>query len=281
MLNRKPPKSGSALFGVVLSAALCVAILPSRAQAVDKSSYHLLAPVPDEHLRPLSADRPDVTESPITVDAGHFQVEASLFDFTRDRSSSAVTWGAINAKVGLLDRTDLQFVWNAYERRTGAETAQGGGDLVLRLKQNLWGADEGKTALAIMPYVKFPVGSASLGNDHVEGGLIVPFSFPVTEEIGVGMMIEVDVIRDEADESYLSDWLHSVATGGELHGPIGWYGEYIGAADSRDEQSYRALLGAGLTYLWNENLMLDVGTNMGLSSEAEDFRVFTGVTARR
>ena len=37
----------------------------------DKSSYNLFNPVPENLMRDLSPDRPDVTESPFTVDAGH------------------------------------------------------------------------------------------------------------------------------------------------------------------------------------------------------------------
>ncbi|MEE9212565.1 MAG: hypothetical protein V3U29_07920, partial [Phycisphaeraceae bacterium] len=38
--------------------------------AADKNGYHLFNPTPRHLMRDLSADRPDVTESPITVDAG-------------------------------------------------------------------------------------------------------------------------------------------------------------------------------------------------------------------
>ena len=41
----------------------------------DKSIYTLFHPTPREWMREMSTDRPDQTESPNTVDAGHFQVE--------------------------------------------------------------------------------------------------------------------------------------------------------------------------------------------------------------
>ena len=37
----------------------------------DKRHYHLFNPTPRELLREMSTDRPDVTESAFTVDAGH------------------------------------------------------------------------------------------------------------------------------------------------------------------------------------------------------------------
>jgi len=42
-------------------------------------------------MRDLSADKPDATESPITVDAGHYQVELSFMDFGRDTGGGETT----------------------------------------------------------------------------------------------------------------------------------------------------------------------------------------------
>lgn len=41
----------------------------------DKSGYSLFKPTPRQFMRELTTDRPDQTESPYTVDAGHFQVK--------------------------------------------------------------------------------------------------------------------------------------------------------------------------------------------------------------
>ena len=73
-------------------------------------------------LRDLEADRPDATESPRTVDAGHFQVEMSLLGYSRDRSggmrSESWTWAETNIKYGLNDSMDLQLVFSPYVRES-------------------------------------------------------------------------------------------------------------------------------------------------------------------
>src|SRR5438093_6841318 len=55
----------------------------------DKRQYHLFNPTPRAFLRELSTDRPDKTESPYTVDAGHFQIEMDLVSYSRDRDTHA------------------------------------------------------------------------------------------------------------------------------------------------------------------------------------------------
>src|SRR4051794_30904511 len=57
----------------------------------DKSQFSIFNPTPRKFMRELSADRPDRTESPFTVDAGHFQVEMDFINFTYDRHNPEFT----------------------------------------------------------------------------------------------------------------------------------------------------------------------------------------------
>ena len=55
-------------------------------------------------LRELETDRPDATESPVTVDRGHFQLESSFFSFSRDDSAGVrtETWGVAESNIKYL-----------------------------------------------------------------------------------------------------------------------------------------------------------------------------------
>src|SRR6185503_17207112 len=81
---------------IALCAWLVPAVLPLDARAesadsgkpeVDKSVFNLVNATPAEYLRALDTDGPGSTESPYTVDAGHFQVEMTLVSYTSDRES--------------------------------------------------------------------------------------------------------------------------------------------------------------------------------------------------
>src|SRR5688500_19361057 len=84
--------------------------LATPALAADKSKYNLFNPTPRGEMRDMSTDRPDTTESPLTVDAGHFQLEMSFFDVSRHETAVA----PMNLKVGLTDNSDLQLVLLPY-----------------------------------------------------------------------------------------------------------------------------------------------------------------------
>src|SRR5437660_12800023 len=88
---------------------------PDETTSNDKSSYTIFNPVPGELMRELTPDRPDKTESPYTVDAGHFQLEMDFANFTLDESDGVRTraWNVapFNVKIGLLNNVDLHFIF--------------------------------------------------------------------------------------------------------------------------------------------------------------------------
>ncbi|MEM9480693.1 MAG: transporter [Verrucomicrobiota bacterium] len=249
-----------------------------RIDANDKSQYHLLNPTPRELMRELSPDRPDATESPLTVDAGHFAFEVSLFDWRRDGGDDAYTVMAMNFKVGLTNRADLQFVFDAYswEDPESGGGEEGFGDVQLRLKYNLWGNDGGNSALALFPFVKIPTGT-SLSNDEWEGGLIVPFSTGLTERVGLGLMAEFDAVYDDEKGDHDFEFLHTAVIGVDLTDRLGTFVEYVGITGDTPYQAYAA---GGFTFAVSGDLVLDCGAQAGLNDAAEDIGVFAGFTKR-
>lgn len=235
--------------------------------------------------RELSADRPDTTESPVTVEPGVVQVESSLWAFSRDKDAgvSTETWtlGEANVKYGIAANHDLQLVLRPWilERTAGPageDHREGVGDFEVRWKWNLWGNDGGATAMALMPFVSVPVQTA-VSSGEWEGGLIVPVSIDLCEGLGLGFQGELDRVWNDSTGRHEWEFLHSVVLGFDLTEKLGCYVEYIGIAG---EDDYRALASAGLTWASSDRLQWDVGFTAGLNDAAEDFSLFQGVTFR-
>lgn len=262
--------------------------------------WSLFNPRPRGSLRELSTDRPDTTESPFTVDAGHFQLELSFVDYTYNRrnqdqvTSETLAVAPMLLKVGLLNNVDLQLGLDPYTRvkehdriTNQRESADGFGDVLTRLKINLWGNDTmhapGDTSLAIMPFMKFPAadsGEGGLGNGNIEGGLIVPLAIQLPDEWSLGLMIEIDLNRSAADDRYVVDLVHTATVAHAIIGELGGYIEYAGFANLNQDELYRGYIDAGLTYGLTDNLQLDGGVRVGLTEAADDFGIFAGVSYR-
>ncbi|MEM1296635.1 MAG: transporter [Verrucomicrobiota bacterium] len=253
-------------------------VLLEPGTSADKSQYHLFNPTPRALMRELSPDRPDATESPLTVDAGHAVFEISVFDWRHDGGDDAYTLFATNFKLGLTNNTDLQFVFDAYQwedPETG-DGEEGFGDLQLRLKYNLWGNDGGDSALALFPFIKIPTGT-DLSNDEWEGGLIIPFGTSLSDRVGLGLMAEFDVVYDDEARDHEFEFLHSAVLGIDLTDQLGTFIEYIGISGDTPYQAFGA---GGFTYSLSDDLVLDCGAQVGLNDAAEDIGVFAGFTKR-
>lgn len=258
----------------VAGLALCVAALPARAE------------------RELTTDRPDATESPFTVEPGRFQIEASLVAFERDRhnperdDTRVTVWNVapVNVRIGLTRSSEIQVVVDNYidvevEQRSlnRRERQRGFGDVTLRYKRNLWGNDEGTTALGVMPFVKLPTNTDDLGNDSLEGGVIVPFAADLPAGWGLGAMTEVDLARNDADDGYDLVWLNTATVGHDLTDSLAGFLEL---ALEVGPGKPAATFNTGVTYAVTSDVQLDGGINLGLTRAAPDLVLFVGCTNR-
>ena len=257
----------------------------------DKWKYNLFNSVPSEYLRDMSTDRPDQTESPYTVDAGRYQIELSFFDYTYDKAGSVrfEQWNAVprNFKGGLLNNVDLQVVLDNFISQRTKDSSddsivynEGFGDVTTRLKINLWGNDEGKTALALMPFIKAPTNSGGVGNNSPEGGIIIPFATELPGGWSLGIMTEFDVMRNGNDNGNHAEFVNSITVSRDIIGKLGGYAEFFTRVVDEDNSDWQGQIDFGLTYSITENLNLDAGCNFGVTESADDFNPFAGLSVR-
>ena len=260
----------------------------------DKSRYTLFDPTPREQMREMSTDRPDKTESAYTVDAGHFQLEMDVVSYGHDAYTvddsrvDAVAVAPVNLKVGLTNRVDFQVVletWNyvrTKDRPSGRVTRQRGfGDVTLRLKTNLWGNDGGSSAFAAMPFVKLPTNQDDLGNDAVEGGMILPVAVELPWGWGVGGIAVFGASEDEDGDGYHPEFIQTLAFGHDIAGALAGYAEFFSLTSTERDSHWQATVDFGLTYALTQDVQLDGGVNVGVTRAANDVNPFLGLSVRR
>lgn len=286
-------------FLVRLLAGLAVAsAIGARAAEIDaarKRGYTLFNPTPANLMRDLSTDRPDQTESAYTVDAGHFQLEMDFVNTLHDRDteggadvrSRAWALAPVNLKVGLLNNLDVQFMIDPYVRvrvedRVARTTwkASGFGDVTTRVKMNVWGNDGGSTALAVMPYIKWPLSASEVRNGKTEGGVIVPLAIDLGGGWGMALMTELDFVRNAANTGTDREWLNSITVGRDLTEKLGFYVEFVAVTGSAPGFKWVGQADLGFTYALDRNVQLDAGCNFGVTKSAPDYQPFVGLSYR-
>jgi hypothetical protein len=267
------------------------ATAPSSQPAPDKSIYSLFYPTPANLLREFNPDRPDQTEGPYTVDAGHLQLESSFAEYThvKDQGTSSDLWSVAptNLRLGLLNNLEADLIVDPYlnlrtasSGTSSATRANGFGDTQLRAKLNLWGNDGGLTAFGLLPFIQLPTANNGLGNRHVEGGLILPLQINLSDDTSIGVQAEGDLLRNDSNTGYGSDFSFSAVLDQHLIGPLAGYIEYVGILPIRLGETYSAYFDAGFTWLLSTNIQLDIGINKGLTRSAYDYDIFSGISLR-
>lgn len=277
-----------------IQTAVLLVFAAGAAAAADKSGYTLANPVPPALLRKLSTDRPDQTESPYTVEAGHLQIELDIFKHTRDHDTAAGgdvrrrDWSVVplNLKLGLTDRLDLQLLIDprvssrVEDRAAGTTTRVSGfGNVTTRLKINFWGNDGGKTAFGLLPYVKWPLAASAVRNGKTEGGVILPFGAELPGGWGLGAQTAVGFLSDGTG-GYDTEWLNSITFSRDLTGRLGGYLEFVAVTGDAPGFRWEGQFDAGLTYALDDNTQLDLGCNFGVTNSAPDYQPFVGVSRR-
>lgn len=281
-----------------LVCAMGALIASSSALAADKSGYSLFNPTPDRLLRELTTDRPDVSESAFTVDAGRIQVESNLFGYWRSRPdedgtvTDAYDVARTNLRIGLTSSLEVSLVWQPYgvvvahPRAAPTIKNSGMGGINVRAKYNVWGNDTfekpGATALALLPILVLPTDRDNgISPEHVQGGLVVPFAVKLTDKFALAINGGVVYVREGGATGHDAEYLASASLSYEWNDKLGTYYE-IGAILDRDNDPLGdiAFVGTGVTYKLNKNLQLDAGVNFGITRASDRINPFVGISAR-
>ena len=256
-----------------------------------KDQYTLFNPTPRELMRSFSTDRPDKTESPMTVDAGHYQLETDLVIYSYDKQLDgtevkSASFNSINLKAGLLNDVDLQVIVENYaiihvKDPEGQKVKRHGfGDITYRLKYNLYGNDSGPSSFGLMGFVKTPTSSGGIGNKKHEGGLMGLLGLNLPREMYLGLMLQYSKVANELSDGYHGELVSSAALSRTLIGHLAGYIEIYSESSNEVGAAWVATLDGGFTYALTSDMQLDLGVNLGLTEVAEDLNPFLGLSMR-
>lgn len=268
-------------------------------QPSDKSHYTLFNPTPAAQLREMDTDRPNVTNTPHTIDAGHLQIETGLLDYTSYRNhldgigvrSEDFGFGEFNFRLGILNSLELNAIVDSYETyRTrddppGATVhTRGFGDTAVGGKLNLWGNEGGDdvwaTALAIQPQFQFPTASGGVGNGRFEFTVAAPFLMNLPRGFHLGIQSAISYERSVAGAGYVAGLQNSISLDRKIIGALDVYIEYASDVTTESHVEPVQTIDVGAVYPLNENVVLDAGVNFGLNKASNNFQLLAGISVR-
>jgi hypothetical protein len=277
-----------------ISLAIAGAARADDAPTPDKSGFTLFNPTPAADLRGLCTDRPTKSTGPCTVDAGHWQVESDIYNYTRQSVDGVTTTTELvtnpTLKLGLTNTLDVELNIAPYEQVTtrdanaGTTTRAGGvGDLYLRAKWNLLGDDGGQVGLALDPYVKVPTAPDGVGNGAVEAGMVVPLQFNLPDGLQLSVDPEADLLANAEGGGRHGNVSGLVSVGYPASKTVTLDAELWGDANFDPSGTVTQTsfdLGAAWIPAKAPDFQLDGGVNLGLNKATPGVQAYMGVSRR-
>ncbi len=217
-----------------------------------------------------------LTESPATVERGTWLVEmdalAVSHDSTAGTHTTSVGVASTLLTTGLVENLDLQIGYEAYlteKITTGgvATRTSGQGDFYLRSKWCFLPGE--KFSAALLPYIKLPTNSGGIGNDDIEGGVIVPLE-TTQGKVTLSGMLELDFVRNATDDGYDTQTFVSLYAAHALTEKVGGYIE-TAVSKVSDGSPWAAAIGVGCTCCLTKKHSVDFAAYRGLGPAAADW----------
>lgn len=235
-----------------------------------------------------------IEDTSYTLEPGHFAVEITPLTYARRDISGAGgtheevwSFGYSTLRAGVTRDTEIAAVFESWQSsRThdfaadARERLHGAGNLLLRVKHNVFGNDGGRASLALGPYFRFPTGSRAIASNCTEWGFAVPLDLTLTEQWTALVVAYGDWLANSEgagrhfESSVLLDFSRTFAT--DWSALFECYYQVCPETGA----SPVGTLNAGLGRMWGPNLYVEAGAMFGITEAAPDVSLYVSLGRR-
>jgi len=220
----------------------------------------------------MVTDRPDFTESAVTVPAGYLQFEGGATYSSLGGDLSEVVVGEALLRWGVLDRVEIRIGGPSYMSVSNGGTHSGFGDGSLGAKMQLGPLGSGWD-VATIATASVPVGDDEFSSGEVDPSLIMTAGRALNETLSLGGQIVASWPTQGDDREF--EWGGTLVLGSEIGLKMG---AFIEVAVTVPESGTAPIVGhAGLIYGLSDSFQLDAHAGIGLSDTAPDLFIGVGV----
>lgn len=284
-MNKEKIKFSGCAFSIVL-----MSVINSNSYA---ENYSISNPVPRHKMNTMVTEKLSATASSFTVDAGHVQVETSLYSLTKNNDRGVKTrkktaLSSSTARLGLTESSELSItttplIWQktVNSNNQTRQNVRVTGETEIQYKKNLMGNDPDKgSSFALIPQIKIPTNDDEVGNDSYEGGLGAQFDHRFKNETDISYLFVVEALKKSDDSSYVEAFTSVFATGKSLNDKTYIFAELAFFKSMEEGTSAENSFNFGAKHAMTKNFAIGIAANYGISSQANDFRVVSNASYR-
>jgi len=228
---------------------------------------------------PLVADRPDFTESPVTMSPGRVQIETGITS-TQIEDVRVTTLGELLVRIGVFRNLELRLGLNslAIEDASETDTTTGLEDIAIGLKFRLLTVDRWRPELAVLLGTSLPTGSREYRISLWQPLAVVAAGWELSSRFALGTNLGYG--RFEVSDEKFNQARGSLSLGFALSETWGCYLETFGFSTDRKDGSSSTYVDAGFTFLAATDLMFEVHFGQGLNGLDTDYFLGLGAVIR-
>ncbi len=240
------------------------------------------AQVPD-----LVTDRPDQTESSLTVMPGLVQLEAGWTFVSAAADGVSVKSHSVPQtliRIGIVHGLEARLGFAGWTRLalTDSTSESGFGGVDLGFKYHLLDGSGVRPDIGLLAAVALPIGSSRFRSARADPSVRLAFANALTERIGLGYNVGASVRSFQAGQEIRTvvNGIYTVVLGIGLTDRVGVFIESFGALELSDGEASVHALDGGITMALLHNLQIDVSGGVGLNAPADDWFIAAGISLR-
>lgn len=226
-------------------------------------------------LPSIQLDRPDQTECPFIVPKNYIQVEHGFTFENIDSKNKSLSYPTSLIKFGLHEKFEFRLIAEVQTRKNDTLSQSGLAPITLGFKTNL--CEE----RGIIPRTSVicHVTTAKAGSNIFHTRYLAPsFRFTMQNTISDRIVLAYNLGAEWDGQSAMQTYIYTLTTGFSITDKLGAYIELYGFAPKDFKAQH--LCDGGLTYLINDDFILDLSASKGLTSNASDNYVSLGISYR-
>lgn len=241
----------------------------------------------DSEKAELVTDRPDQTESATIVPKGSVQLETGML-FTSDSYDflgTKVTNTSFSLpnnlfRIGVHERIELRVMFlefgkvNSKVGSTSSELGKGLSPLAIGTKIKFFEENGFLPETAILAHTTLPLGGADFKPEKMGYDFRFSMAHTLSDNLALGYNVGAEFEYDALNSEYVSSGVYTLSLGIGITDKFGVYTEFFGDFAKSHE------FDAGITYLINPMTQFDLSGGVGLTDEANDYYLSTGITVR-
>ncbi|MDI1317668.1 transporter [Flavobacterium sp.] len=228
-----------------------------------------------QETEPLQTDRPDQTETPALVPKGMFQVETGFSFQKNDATSYTNTLPSTLWKYGVNKNFELRLITEFVSEKTAGQSISGLNPILIGCKIKISDEKGFLPKTSFIGHVLLPnVASTNFKSDY----FAPEFRFVMQHTLSKKMTFSYNLGAEWNGIAPNATFIYTVTTGYTFTNKFGSYIELFGFAPEKDKANHS--FDGGITYLINNNFMLDLSSGIGITDNAPNHYIAVGFSFR-